>query len=160
MERRNFIKWLSATGLSAYQPWSFAQSDTSALTVNDARYLVLVELQGGNDGLITVVPFTNPQYYALRPRIALNKDKLHRLDESLGLHPAMTKLMPLWEKNQLAIVNGVGYPEPNRSHFRSIEIWETASDAEETRLKWLVGTSNQCTTRAQYARCESHCPWK
>jgi uncharacterized protein (DUF1501 family) len=93
--------------------------------------LVLVELKGGNDGLNTVVPYADPAYYALRPRLAIPRDKVLGLDGALGLHPALAPLMPLWQGREMAIALGVGYPQPNRSHFRSIEIWETASRSNQ-----------------------------
>ncbi len=103
------------------------------------RVLVLVELQGGNDGLNTVVPFTDPDYRRLRPALALPRDRLLRLDERTGLHPSLEPLWPLWRDGSLAVVQGLGYPEPNLSHFRSIEIWDTASDSDETLDDGWVG---------------------
>lgn len=102
-----------------------------ALADGKPRYLVLVELNGGNDGLNTVVPYADALYASLRPRIGIARDQVLKLDEQTGLNPALQPLMPLWQARQLAIVQAVGYPEPNRSHFRSIEIWDTGSDASE-----------------------------
>ncbi|MEM1268363.1 MAG: Twin-arginine translocation pathway signal sequence domain-containing protein, partial [Pseudomonadota bacterium] len=85
--------------------------------------LVLIELAGGNDGLNTVVPVTDPAYRGLRPEIGLARDETLRLDADTGLHPEMRAMADLWERGELSIVEGVGYPNPNRSHFRSIEIW-------------------------------------
>ena len=98
---------------------------------DQTNILVLVELNGGNDGLNTVVPFADPNYARLRPRIAVAADQVVRLDERLGLHPGLAPLKPAWDSGEMAIVLGVGYPEPNLSHFRSIEIWDTASDSSE-----------------------------
>lgn len=94
------------------------------------RLLVLVELKGGNDGLNTVVPYADPAYSRLRPRLAVPRDQVLQLDARCGLHPALAPLLPLWEGGELAVVQGVGYPQPNLSHFRSIEIWDTASAAD------------------------------
>ncbi len=108
----------------------------------DARYrtvLVLVELKGGNDGLNTLVPYADAAYLRLRPRLAVPRDEVIQLDERVGLHPALEALHPLWQAQELAIVQGVGYPEPNLSHFRSIEIWDTASAAQEYLTEgWLT----------------------
>lgn len=93
--------------------------------------VILVELKGGNDGLNTVVPFADPAYRELRPRIAISRDQVLQLSETVGLHPNLTPLMPTWKGGELAIVQGVGYPTPNLSHFRSIEIWDTASSSNE-----------------------------
>ena len=95
------------------------------------RILILVELKGGNDGLNTVVPYADPLYAQLRPTLAVPSGEVLRLDQRTGLHPALQPLLALWEKDELAIVQGVGYPQPNLSHFRSIEIWDTASNSGE-----------------------------
>jgi len=95
------------------------------------RVLVLLELNGGNDGLNTVIPYTDDRYYELRKRIAVPRDQIVQLSGQMGLHPSLSALLPLWQQHQMAIVQGVGYPKPNRSHFRSIAIWETASDSDQ-----------------------------
>ncbi|HET7730515.1 MAG TPA: DUF1501 domain-containing protein [Usitatibacter sp.] len=103
------------------------------------RLLVLVELKGGNDGLNTVVPFADPEYARLRPRLAVAREQLVHLSEHAGLHPSLAPLRPLWEAKQLAVVQGVGYPGANLSHFRSIEIWDTASRSDEyLAAGWLT----------------------
>lgn len=91
--------------------------------------LVLVQLQGGNDGLNTVVPFENDSYYQRRPAIAIPKDKVLKLTAQLGLNPAMVAFQELYGNGQLSIVQNVGYESPNRSHFRSTDIWLSGSDA-------------------------------
>ena len=93
------------------------------------KQLILIELKGGNDGLNTVVPYADPHYYKLRPKIALPKNKLLHLNDHLALHPSMKGMKNIFDKGELGIIQGVGYPQPNRSHFRSIEIWDTASNA-------------------------------
>jgi uncharacterized protein (DUF1501 family) len=97
--------------------------------------LVLVTLYGGNDGLNTVVPYADPAYAAGRPSLAVT-DPLH-LDGALGLHPALTGLKQLWDAGHLAIVLGAGYPNPNRSHFRSMDIWQSAVPETEVGTGWL-----------------------
>jgi uncharacterized protein (DUF1501 family) len=93
--------------------------------------LVLVELKGGNDGLNTLVPFADSTYYALRPHIHIERDKVVQLTDQAGLHPALAPLLPMWQDRKLAVLQGVGYPAPNLSHFRSIEIWDTASNSNQ-----------------------------
>jgi len=93
------------------------------------RVLVLVELHGGNDGLNTVIPYGDSRYYQLRPQLAVARDQITQLTPAVGFHPALLPLMSVWDAKELAVINGVGYPLPNRSHFRSIEIWETGSDS-------------------------------
>ena len=95
------------------------------------KLLVLIELKGANDGLNTVIPFADPRYAELRPKLAIARDQVLQLTEREALHPALQPLMPLWQNKELAIVQGVGYPNANLSHFRSIEIWDTASRSDE-----------------------------
>lgn len=103
------------------------------------RLLVLVELKGGNDSLNTVVPYSDPLYAQLRPRIGLKRDEILQLDERTGLHPSLEPLLALWQAGELAIVQGLGYPQPNLSHFRSIEIWDTASRSDQYLAEgWLA----------------------
>ena len=128
MLRRDFLQGLGMIPLiSSFPNLAFA----AAPAANYQRLLVLIELKGGNDGLNTVIPFADPAYYALRPRIGIKRDEVIQLDEKMGLHPALLPLKNLWDKRELAIVQGLGYPQPNLSHFRSIEIWDTASAASE-----------------------------
>jgi len=95
------------------------------------RVLVLVQLQGGNDGLNTLVPYEDPAYRRLRPNLTVAREQVMQITPQLGLHGALKGLMPAWQDKELAIIQGVGYPNPNRSHFRSIEIWDTASASAE-----------------------------
>ena len=121
MKRREFI---GATALSLLGLQAHAASAAG-------RVLVLVELKGGNDGLNTVVPYADPLYTQLRSTVAIPANDVLKIDSRFGLHPELAALVPVWEHNELAIVHGVGYPQPNLSHFRSIEIWETASRSNE-----------------------------
>lgn len=134
MKRRDFLtNFSSVTGaalLSAHAPgWAQAVA-TRASSVQD-RILILIELKGGNDGLNTVLPYADSAYYAMRNTIGIKSEELIKLDEKVALHPDLKAMLPFWEKNELAIVQGVGYPQANLSHFRSIEIWETASKSSE-----------------------------
>lgn len=126
-----FSSLSAAALLSAHAPgWAQALAQSPAGSASE-RILILVEFKGGNDGLNTVVPFADPVYAALRPTLALKPEDVIKLDAKLGLHPELKAMLPLWEKGELAVVQGVGYPQPNLSHFRSIEIWQTASNATE-----------------------------
>ncbi len=127
MNRRDFCRMSASLGTALLAPavsWAEARPGYQNL-------LILVELKGANDGLNTVVPFADPNYASLRPRIAIKREEVLQLDEKTGLHPSLQALMPFWQNQELAIVQGVGYPEPNLSHFRSIEIWETASNSQQ-----------------------------
>lgn len=104
-----------------------------------ARLLLLVELKGGNDGLNTLVPYADPKYRELRPGIGVPREKVIQLDEKVGLNGKLEPLMESWKAGDLAILQGVGYPYPNRSHFRSIEIWDTASASNQTLSEgWIA----------------------
>ena len=135
MQRRDFLKLLGAGALvSAAHGVAYAQSPGAYRNL-----LVLIELKGGNDGLNTVVPYADPAYYGLRPRIAIRREDVAQLDERAGLHPALAPMLALWQARELAVVQGLGYPKPNLSHFRSIEIWDTASASEQYLSEgWLA----------------------
>ena len=128
MDRREFLSVIVGAAVVAWMPGiAFAQHATG----NYNNLLILVELKGGNDGLNTVVPYADSEYYNLRPRIAIPRDQVLQLDSRSGLHPALQPLLALWQNRELAVVQGVGYPGANLSHFRSIEIWDTASRSSE-----------------------------
>lgn len=99
--------------------------------------LVLVTLYGGNDGLNTVVPYADSAYHDARPELAYAADKVLDLGSGLGLNPALKGLKSLWDEKHLAIVRGVGYPQPDRSHFRSMDIWQTAVPDHAEPTGWL-----------------------
>ena len=101
------------------------------------RTLLVVQLSGGNDGLNTLVPYTQQTYYNSRPTLALNKSDLLPLNGDVALHPNMTALQSLYNSNRVAIVQGAGYPNPNRSHYESMKIWQTASPNETMQTGWL-----------------------
>ena len=125
-DRRSFLR------LTALAPFAHALPALAAAAGGSAqRLLILVELKGGNDGLNTVIPYGDARYAELRPRLAIPREQVVQLTEQVGLHPALATLKPVWDAHQLAIVQGVGYPEPNLSHFRSIEIWDTASRSDQ-----------------------------
>ncbi|MFN3785442.1 MAG: DUF1501 domain-containing protein [Thiothrix sp.] len=111
---------------------------TTANPRNTQRIVILVKLAGGNDGLNTLVPYTDPLYYRLRPTIAVPKHQILDIGQSMGMNPYLKALKPWWDKGQVVWVQGVGYPQASLSHFRSIDIWETASSAAEYReTGWL-----------------------
>ncbi|MDX1952147.1 MAG: DUF1501 domain-containing protein [Verrucomicrobiota bacterium] len=115
-----------------------AANKTQPSTGKDSPILVVLQLAGGNDGLNTIVPFNNDLYYKARPSIAIPQGKVLKLNDEFGLHPAMSGFKELYDAGQMGIIHGVGYPNPNRSHFRSTEIWQTASDSNKyERHGWL-----------------------
>ncbi len=135
VDRRDFLKrGLVLGSVLALPRLAWAQG---AQKEPGARTLVLVHLDGGNDGLNTVVPYTDPAYWMLRPGLALNRDQIRKVDEKLGLHPALAGFEQLWRDERLAIVNGVGYPNPNYSHFRATEIYYTAEPDKTPSYGWV-----------------------
>jgi uncharacterized protein (DUF1501 family) len=112
---------------------------TQTATGKDGTILVILQLAGGNDGLNTVVPFADHAYHRARPKLALPPEKVLKLNSAIGFNPQLTGLKSLYDSGQLAVVQGVGYPNPNRSHFRSTEIWQTASDADRVENEGWVG---------------------
>ena len=95
------------------------------------RVLVVVQMDGGNDGLNTVIPYAQDEYYRRRPELGVPKDQVIRINDSVGFHPAMRPLNDLMEKGRFSVVQDVGYPNPDRSHFRSMAIWHTAESGDE-----------------------------
>ncbi len=102
-----------------------------------AGVLVIVSLYGGNDGINTLIPHGDNAYHDARPELAYAPNDVLRLDQQLGLNPAMKGLAQLWGQRRLAIVRGVGYPKPDHSHFRSMDIWQTASPDEPVSTGWI-----------------------
>lgn len=157
MNRRKFLSTvgtLPLLGTLNGVAWAAAGPANAAATGATPYHnlLVLIELKGANDGLNTVIPFANPRYAELRPRLAIARDQVLQLTEQEALHPALKPLMPLWENKELAIVQGVGYPNANLSHFRSIEIWDTASKSEEyLDAGWLARVFAQHPAPRQFA---------
>src|SRR5258707_9148560 len=139
LTRRSFLQSSSLLALAPAVPLFVSRSLAGATPDRDARVLVVVEVDGGNDALNTVVPFADPSYAKLRPRLKHNPKNLVRLNDTLGLHPSLRPLDKLLQAGQLAVIPGVGYPNPNRSHFRSMAIWHTARfDPEEhTSHGWI-----------------------
>jgi uncharacterized protein (DUF1501 family) len=102
-----------------------------------AKALVVIQLAGGNDGLATVMPFADPAFKDNRPTLTFADDQLIKLNDHLALHPNLKALKPMWDNKKLAVVQGVGYPNPNRSHFASMDIWATASPDKPASAGWL-----------------------
>ena len=101
------------------------------------RSLVVVQLTGGNDGLNTVVPYTNELYYDQRTDVVISPEDVLKIDNELGFNPNMRPIKQLWDKGKVAIINGIGYPNPDRSHFRSMDVWHTAEPDKLAGEGWL-----------------------
>src|SRR6516165_1872904 len=124
----NVPAFLSRTALAARPSDKPGAKDT---------ILVVVELTGGNDGLNTVIPFKDPEYAKLRPTLKQPEGQIKKINDELGLHPSMAGLAELLEDNALCVVQGVGYPNPTQSHFRSMDIWQAASAADTLTEGWI-----------------------
>ncbi|MFT2720089.1 DUF1501 domain-containing protein [Deinococcus sp. A31D244] len=133
--RRDFLK-LSALAAAATtgMPGFLARAAAQAA---GSKTLVVIQLTGGNDGLNTLVPYSNGAYYAARPTIAIPKKDVLTLTPDLGMHPALRPLMGLWDGGRMAWMENVGYPNPNRSHFASMAIWHTADPSQAQSDGWI-----------------------
>ena len=143
MTRRDFMKNAAVYSAIGVAPQFLTRTAGAAMQsiegFKDDRVLVVVQLGGGNDGLNTLVPYTDDAYYRARPKLALREDRLIKLDDSLAFNDKLEGLMRLHDNGQLAIVQGVGYPNPDRSHFRSMEIWHTATDSHKYAATGWIG---------------------
>lgn len=140
VSRRHFLAGLSAGSCLAMP--EFLRNIALAAPAADRpgsrqTALVVIQLTGGNDGLNTVVPFKDSAYAAARPKLKLPTSKLHRINDELALAPSLGGFSKLLERSELAIVQGVGYPNPNRSHFASMDIWHKATPAKQEQYGWL-----------------------
>lgn len=128
---------------AAAPPWlaSIAKADVVKMAagrkIDPDNILVVCQLSGGNDGLNTVVPYSNSAYYAARPVLALKEEEVIKIDAEFGLHPTMNGLKSLYDEKKVAIIQSVGYPNPDRSHFKSMEIWQTANPDGREQYGWL-----------------------
>jgi uncharacterized protein (DUF1501 family) len=141
--RRTFlgsaVKRSSLLALAPFVPSFLAQTARATESDRDKRILVVIQMDGGNDGFNTVVPFKDPGYAKYRKALRLRPDELVKVDDEIGLHPALAAAGRLLQSGRLAIVHGVGYPNPSRSHFESMDIWQTArlNGADRNGLGWI-----------------------
>ncbi len=131
INRRKFLHLGSLATGTLMLPKFLKAFEGPSLLSDGNKVLVVLQLSGGNDGLNTVIPVRNDIYFRERPVLAINKDKTLTLNDEVGLHPSLTNLKALFDEGEMAILNNVGYPNPDRSHFRSMDIWQTASNSNE-----------------------------
>lgn len=159
MKRRDFLKNSAFTAAGAFMVPAFMKP-FEALALDELslyKNLVVVQLSGGNDGLNTIVPFGNDIYYQKRNGIAIKPDQIIKLDDMQGLNPSLSALKEIYDQGWMTIINDVGYPNPDRSHFRSMDIWQTASDANQFLSTGWIGRyldSNCQTCQFPYTAIE------
>src|ERR1700716_3855653 len=138
LKRREFLQAGSLATASFLLPKFLKAFERPMIVPPGNKVLVVLQLSGGNDGLNTVIPVRNDLYYKARPHLGIEKSRAVLLTEEVGLHPALTGFKGLYDDGNLAILNSVGYPNPDRSHFRSMDIWQTASDSRQyLNTGWL-----------------------
>ncbi|MFT6322253.1 MAG: hypothetical protein ACJAT4_003188 [Granulosicoccus sp.] len=132
MKRRNFIKASAIASSSVMIPQFLKGVNAENLASSrQGKNLVVIQFSGGNDGLNTIIPYQDDLYYKNRPSLGIKANEVLKVSDSLGFNPAMESLRSLYDEGLMSIINSVGYPNPDRSHFRSMDIWHTASDSDE-----------------------------
>ena len=143
MKRRDFIKSsLALYALGSYLPTSLLGSKNRFSyrnsNIDSDKIVILIKMNGGNDGLNTLIPFQNSSYYQERPAIAISSEQSLPITDTLAFHPALENWQTFFEQQKLAIIQGVGYADGNLSHFRSSDIWDTGSNEDiELTTGWL-----------------------
>jgi uncharacterized protein (DUF1501 family) len=138
LNRRRFLQVGSLASASLFVP-KFLKAMEHTTVPPGNKILVIIQLSGGNDGLNTVIPYRNDIYYKLRPSLGIQREKALSLTDETGLHPAMTGMKALYDDGGMGILQNVGYPNPDRSHFRSMDIWQTGSRSDETWTNGWLG---------------------
>lgn len=140
MKRRNFIRNTAFASGALLIPSFLKPFEAMAIDqLSGHKNLVVIQLSGGNDGLNTIVPYGMDTYYQKRKTIAINPADVIRLDDLQGMNPALSALKGIYDQGWMSIINNVGYPNPDRSHFRSMDIWQTASDADQFLSSGWIG---------------------
>jgi uncharacterized protein (DUF1501 family) len=139
IKRKEFIQIGSLATASFMLPKFLKAFEKPAMVPPGNKVMVVLQLSGGNDGLNTVIPVRNDIYYKVRPKLGITKDQALLLTDEVGLHPALTGLKELYDDGSLGILNSVGYPNPDRSHFRSMDIWHSASNSNEYVYTGWIG---------------------
>lgn len=159
MKRREFLRnttFTTAGSLLVPQFLKAYETQYTAPSTLNEKVVVIIQLSGGNDGLNTVVPFRNDIYYRERPSIAIKSTNVLRLNDDIGLNPALEKIKELYDNGLVSIINNVGYPNPDRSHFRSMDIWQTGSSANEYLSTGWIGRYLDAQCAAQSAKATPH----
>jgi uncharacterized protein (DUF1501 family) len=139
LNRRRFLQVGSLASASLMLPRFLKAMEKDTLVPPGNKIMVVIQLSGGNDGLNTVIPYRNDIYFRSRPTIGIQRDKALSLTDETGLHPALTGLKSLYDNGAMGILQNVGYPNPDRSHFRSMDIWQTGSASSENWTNGWIG---------------------
>ena len=131
MKRRNFLKASAIASTSVMVPQFLKGVSGATASSRGGKNLVVIQFSGGNDGLNTIIPYQNDLYYKNRPTLGIKANEVLKVSSELGFNPAMASLQSIYDEGLMTIINSVGYPNPDRSHFRSMDIWHTASDSNE-----------------------------
>ncbi|WP_212001676.1 DUF1501 domain-containing protein [Chitinophaga sp. HK235] len=131
LNRRRFLQVGSLASAAMMMPKFLKAFESGALVPPGNKVLVIIQLSGGNDGLNTIIPYRNDIYYRSRPVLGIKRETALSLNDELGIHPSLDGLKSLYDEGSMAILNNVGYPNPDRSHFRSMDIWHSASQSNE-----------------------------
>lgn len=150
IQRKEFLQIGSLVTASVLMPRFLKAFERGTPVPSGNKVVVIIQLSGGNDGLNTIVPFRNDLYYKNRPRLGIQLNEALRLSDEAGLHPALSMFKELYDDGSLGIINSVGYPNPDKSHFRSMDIWHTASNSSEY---WNTGWLGRYLD-AQCSGCE------
>lgn len=138
IKRRSFIQTGALASAAVFLPRFLRAMESPVAVPAGNKVLVVLQFSGGNDGLNTIIPTRNDIYYQLRPRLAIKREQALSLTDEVGIHPTLTGFKSLYDSGELAILNSVGYPNPDRSHFRSMDIWHSASASNEyINTGWL-----------------------
>lgn len=150
LRRRRFIQLSSLASASLFIP-RFVQAFERRIVPSDSeKILIVIQLAGGNDGLNTIVPVRNDLYYQARPKLAIPAEKTLKLADHAALHPSLEGIRRLYDQGYVTVVNNVGYPDPDRSHFRSTDIWESGSSSREALSTGWLGRYLDANSK-QYA---------
>lgn len=150
MKRRDFIQKSALASSLVFVPHFVRAFENIPKEISGFKKLVVIQLSGGNDGLNTIVPYNNDLYYSKRPSLAIPKSTIIKATDELGFNQHLSGLKELYDKGYLTVINNVGYPNPNRSHFRSTDIWHTASDANEYITTGWLGRYLEETGKQPY----------
>ncbi|HEV3118112.1 MAG TPA: DUF1501 domain-containing protein, partial [Gemmataceae bacterium] len=151
LHRRHFLKQAlqgsSLLAIGSVVP-EFIVNTARAAEAGKERVLVVVEMTGGNDGLNTVIPYADDLYHKARPKLHYTKDEVVRINDHVGLHPSLRQFGDMLQKGELAVVQGVGYPNPNRSHFESMDVWQSGDPRRRLGTGWIARSAAELQARS------------